>query len=257
MRSYPFIFLGKLPKWTRSWKSDGDDPWSLSKTHVRLTGPSTRVKGLDQSGLWLFQFYPGKNLGAYGEAGAVITNNQRIASRYRMLRDHGQQKKYYHKLVGCNGTYGRPSGCDTERQTEQLDEWNRARRKVAQAYRELLSDIDGLALPKQVTHGTHVYHVFAVRTQRRDRIIEELHANGVHCGIHYPVPIHLQAAYGNLGLDKGSFPVAEQMPGRVCFSTHVSGAYRRANFVCRRKYPQESITVAGLHCVRDESIPEL
>lgn len=174
-----------------------------------------------------------------------------------MLRDHGQQKKYYHKLVGCNARMDGLQGAILSVKLKQLDEWNRARRKVAQAYRELLSDIDGLALPKQVTHGTHVYHVFAVRTQRRDRIIEELHANGVHCGIHYPVPIHLQAAYGNLGLDKGSFPVAEQCSEEfVSLPMYPELTDEQISYVAAniRKSLSRSLDCIAL---RDAMIPEL
>ena len=157
-----------------------------------------------------FSFYPGKNLGAYGEAGAIVTSDQRIADRVRILRDHGQQKKYYHQIVGCNGRMDGFQGAILSVKLKHLEEWNSARRRIALRYQELLADVEGLVLPKQATYGTHVYHIFSVRTQKRDRMIEELHARGVHCGIHYPVPIHLQDAYGNLELCKGSFPVVEQ-----------------------------------------------
>jgi dTDP-4-amino-4,6-dideoxygalactose transaminase len=157
-----------------------------------------------------FSFYPGKNLGAYGEAGAIVTGGRQLSDHVRMLRDHGQVKKYYHKLVGCNGRMDGLQGAILSVKLKYLDGWNDARRKVAVRYRELLKGAHGLTLPEEVSYGTHVYHVFAIRAKERERIIEKLHTRGVHCGIHYPVPIHLQEAYRSLGLGKASFPVLEK-----------------------------------------------
>lgn len=160
-----------------------------------------------------FSFYPGKNLGAYGEAGAILTCNQSISDRVRILRDHGQQRKYYHQFIGCNGRMDGIQGAILSVKLKHLDEWNNARRRAVLRYRELLASVEGLLLPKEAPYGTHVYHIFAVRTQQRDTMIESLSARGVHCAIHYPVPIHLQVAYASLGLDLGSFPVAELCAG--------------------------------------------
>jgi dTDP-4-amino-4,6-dideoxygalactose transaminase len=157
-----------------------------------------------------FSFYPGKNLGAYGEAGAVVTNSPSIDEKVRMFRDHGQRKKYYHDIVGFNGRMDGLQGAILNVKLKHLDEWNDARRRVALRYRSLLEDVEGLHLPVEASYGTHVYHIFAARSPRRDQMIEELRAKGVHCGIHYPVPIHLQKAYGSLGLGEGSFPVSEK-----------------------------------------------
>jgi dTDP-4-amino-4,6-dideoxygalactose transaminase len=157
-----------------------------------------------------FSFYPGKNLGAYGEAGAVVTSNRRIADQVRILRDHGQHKKYYHRRVGCNGRMDGIQGAILSAKLKHLDEWNNARRKAASEYQQLLADEAGILLPTQAHYATHVFHIFAVRTRQRDLMMAELEARGVHCGIHYPVPIHLQAAYGDLGFEQGSFPVAER-----------------------------------------------
>ena len=156
-----------------------------------------------------FSFYPGKNLGAYGEAGAVVTSDQGISERIHMLRDHGQRRKYNHQMVGCNGRMDGLQGAVLSVKLKYLDDWIQARRHAARQYDELLSDMNGLVLPEQAQYGSHVFHIYAVRTRDRDSLIESLRAKGIQCGIHYPIPIHLQQAYRFLGLEKGSFPITE------------------------------------------------
>ncbi|MBA3037530.1 MAG: DegT/DnrJ/EryC1/StrS family aminotransferase [Desulfobacterium sp.] len=157
-----------------------------------------------------FSFYPGKNLGAYGEAGAVVTNNTELSETMRIFRDHGQSKKYYHKMVGWNGRMDGIQGAILEVKLKHLCAWNDARRKNAGIYKELLEDINSILLPFETSHTKHVYHIYAIRTVRRDKLIEYLTGKGISCGIHYPVPIHLQDAYKAMGLKKGSFPMAEK-----------------------------------------------
>jgi dTDP-4-amino-4,6-dideoxygalactose transaminase len=157
-----------------------------------------------------FSFYPGKNLGAYGEAGAVVTNDDSFAEEIRMLRDHGQPKKYYHDLIGWNGRMDGFQGAVLSVKLRQLAAWNEARRKNAQLYNELLVDTDGIVIPKEADYARHVYHIYAIRTQNRDNLINHLARQDLHCGIHYPVPIHLQTAYSSLRINKGQFPVAER-----------------------------------------------
>ncbi len=157
-----------------------------------------------------FSFYPGKNLGAYGEAGAIVTNSQRISEQVRILRDHGQHRKYHHSSIGCNGRMDGIQGSILSVKLKHLDEWNQARRRVAREYRTLLAHESGVVTPPEAPSGTHVYHIFAIRVQNRDQMLEELDSLGIHCGVHYPIPIHLQAAYASLGLNKGSYPVAER-----------------------------------------------
>jgi len=162
-----------------------------------------------------FSFYPGKNLGAYGEAGAVVTNSTRLTENMRIFRDHGQEKKYYHSMVGWNARMDGFQAAVLSVKLKYLNEWNEARRKNSQLYNELLAEVDGITTPTQADYARHVYHVYAIRTPNRDALIATLAENGVFCGIHYPVPLHLQNAYKSLGYKKGSFPIAEKCAGQL------------------------------------------
>lgn len=157
-----------------------------------------------------FSFYPGKNLGAYGEAGAVVTNNAALAEKIWMLRDHGQPKKYYHDVIGWNARMDGIQAAVLSVKLKHLPGWNELRTKSARVYSELLSGINGLITRSVANYGTHVYHIYAIRTRNRDELISTLAAKDIHCGIHYPTPIHLQEAYDFLGLPKGTFPIAEK-----------------------------------------------
>ncbi len=157
-----------------------------------------------------FSFYPGKNLGAFGDAGAVVTNNDELAGEIRMLRDHGQTTKYRHSRVGWNARMDGFQGAGLSVKLKYLDEWNADRRRNAELYNKLLVHADGLITPFQADYAKHVYHIYAIRTRRRDALIEALKDKDIHCGIHYPVPIHLQDAYKFLEHKKGSFPIAEK-----------------------------------------------
>lgn len=157
-----------------------------------------------------FSFYPGKNLGAYGEAGAVVTNDATLASKIRMLRDHGQSKKYFHDVIGWNNRMDGIQGAILGAKLKHLSAWNEARRKNARLYDQLLSRTEEITRPKEAEQARHIYHIYALRVKGRDRVLEALGQRGVGCGIHYPIPIHLQDAYRSLGLKRGSFPVAEK-----------------------------------------------
>ena len=157
-----------------------------------------------------FSFYPGKNLGAMGEAGALVTDDVRLKDQVAMLRDHGQRKKYHHAVVGWNARMDGIQGAVLKIKLKHLEKGNESRRQHAALYGRLLADEKSLKLPAEAPGRKHVYHVYAVRVQRRDAIIEAMAARGVHCGIHYPIPVHLQEAYQSLGLGKGAFPVAER-----------------------------------------------
>jgi dTDP-4-amino-4,6-dideoxygalactose transaminase len=158
-----------------------------------------------------FSFYPGKNLGAYGEAGAVVTSNPEVDRKIRCLRDHGQYKKYHHSMVGWNARMDGFQGAILDVKLRHLTAWNDARRKHAQSYRKLLADVKGLRLPVEPPRGKHIYHVFALRVPHRDAFLQSLADKGVACGIHYPVPIHLTEAYALLGKGPGSFPLTERI----------------------------------------------
>jgi dTDP-4-amino-4,6-dideoxygalactose transaminase len=157
-----------------------------------------------------FSFYPGKNLGAYGEAGGVVTSDRQLADRIRMLRDHGQSRKYYHEMVGTNGRMDGIQGAVLSVKLKYLNDWNTARRLHASTYRKVLEGITSVMAPTEMQYARHVYHVYAVRSGARERLIDALASSGIACGVHYPVPIHLQRAYACRGEGVGSFPVAER-----------------------------------------------
>jgi len=157
-----------------------------------------------------FSFYPGKNLGAYGEAGAIVTNRSDLAEKMAMFRDHGQSKKYYHDIIGWNARMDGFQGAVLNVKLKHLPAWNEARRKNAKRYDELLTGIDGLIKPLEADYARHVYHVYAVRVQKRDTMIAGMAEKDIYCGIHYPVPVHLQDAYESSGIKNGSCPVAEK-----------------------------------------------
>ncbi|WP_373500728.1 DegT/DnrJ/EryC1/StrS family aminotransferase [Desulfococcus sp.] len=157
-----------------------------------------------------FSFYPGKNLGAYGEAGAVVTNDDALAQKIRIFRDHGQRTKYYHQMIGWNSRMDGIQGAVLSVKLRHIDAWNERRQSAAYEYRNRLQQVKGLLLPTERPSAGHVYHIYALRTDHRDGLIDFLKAQDIHCGIHYPVPIHLQEAYAHMNLQEGSFPVAEK-----------------------------------------------
>src|SRR5438046_5088220 len=157
-----------------------------------------------------FSFYPGKNLGALGEAGAVVTNNEELRNKIQMLRDHGQAKKYHHALIGWNARMDGIQGAALQVKLKHLDGANQARRANARFYDQHLAEVEGVILPTEADYARHVYHLSVVRVQHRDRVVQAMANRGIACGIHYPIPVHLQEAYRFLGHRKGSFPVAER-----------------------------------------------
>jgi dTDP-4-amino-4,6-dideoxygalactose transaminase len=162
-----------------------------------------------------FSFYPGKNLGACGEAGAVTTNDPDLAQRIRMLRDHGQAEKYYHDVEGYNGRLDTIQASILYLKLAALPEWNRQRRHKAEIYGELLSNLDGLVLPFEPSWAQAVYHLYVVRVQDRQEMQNGLKAAGIGTGIHYPIPLHLQKAYRGLGYGKGDLPVSERVAAEI------------------------------------------
>lgn len=157
-----------------------------------------------------FSFYPGKNLGAYGEAGCVVTSDSQLADSIKMLRNHGQSRKYYHEVIGINGRMDGIQGAVLSVKLKYLEVWNTARRRHAALYNKLLKDVPLVTAPKEMHYARHVYHIYAVRARERDSLINALAESGISCGVHYPVPIHLQRCYASLGDRAGSFPVAER-----------------------------------------------
>jgi dTDP-4-amino-4,6-dideoxygalactose transaminase len=158
-----------------------------------------------------FSFYPGKNLGACGEGGAVTTNNEEIAHKIRMLRDHGQAKKYYHEVEGYNGRLDAIQTGILRVKLRQLPKWNEMRRQIAYLYNELLGNADSLITPFEPSWAKAVYHLYLIRTKKRDELQKYLTENGIGTGLHYPIPLHLQKAYTGLGHTEGDFPVSEKV----------------------------------------------
>jgi dTDP-4-amino-4,6-dideoxygalactose transaminase len=171
-----------------------------------------RVGALADAGC--FSFYPGKNLGAYGEGGAVVTNDADVARRVRLLRDHGSERKYVHELVGYNFRLEAIQGAVLNVKLRHLNDWNARRRYHAARYNELLRESD-LILPREIDYARHVYHLYVVQARERDELQKDLSAAGVQTGIHYPVPIHLQPAYASLQHCMGDFPQSEAQASRV------------------------------------------
>jgi dTDP-4-amino-4,6-dideoxygalactose transaminase len=157
-----------------------------------------------------FSFYPGKNLGACGEGGAVTTNDEQIASRIRMLRDHGQSKKYYHDVEGYNGRLDAIQAGILAVKLEHLSDWNQKRREAASRYEELLSSVEELTLPFEPAWAKSIFHLYVVAAAERDELLDHLRTENIGHGIHYPVPVHLQKPYQNLGYRENDFPVAER-----------------------------------------------
>jgi dTDP-4-amino-4,6-dideoxygalactose transaminase len=163
-----------------------------------------------------FSFYPGKNLGACGEAGAVATNDERLAHRCQMLRDHGQSKKYFHDMAGYNGRLDAIQAGFLRVKLGHLSTWNEQRRIRAQVYDQLFADVDGSVIPPHVPRWSRpVYHLYVVRLADRERVQEHLAGAGIGTGIHYPIPLHLSKAYEDLSLRAGDFPVAEQAASEI------------------------------------------
>ena len=155
-----------------------------------------------------FSFYPGKNLGAYGEGGCILTNDAEYARKMRMLRDWGQEQRYHHTLQGFNYRMEGIQGAVLRVKLRHLSKWTDLRRERAAMYNRLLTD-RGVTTPPEMPYARHVYHIYAVRSLDRDGLQKQLLDRGVHTGLHYPIPVHLQAAHADLGYTAGQFPHSE------------------------------------------------
>jgi len=162
-----------------------------------------------------WSFYPGKNLGSCGEGGAVTGNDSTQLGVVRQLREHGQSRKYYHDIEGYNGRLHAIQAGFLRVKLPHLNGWNEGRRRAAALYRQALADIPEIRLPVEADYSYHVWHLFVIRAERRDRLQAHLTARGIGTGLHYPLPLHLQAAYQNLGLGPGSLPATERAVGEI------------------------------------------
>lgn len=161
-----------------------------------------------------FSFYPGKNLGCYGDGGAVVTDDAGLAAKVAKLRDHGRVSKYVHDEIGFGHRLDALQAAILGAKLPHVEAANAARRGLAGRYNALLADA-AVTLPFAPPHVSPVYHLYVVRTPQRDEVLERLHQMGIDAGVHYPVPLHLQPAYCFLGLDRGCFPVAEAAAEQV------------------------------------------
>lgn len=162
-------------------------------------------------------FYPGKNLGAYGDAGAITTNSAELAQRTMVIRNYGSQKKYYNEELGINSRLDEVQAGFLSIKLKYLAQWNSARNAIATKYLTLLNGTKDLELPQLAPGATSVYHLFVIRTSRRDELQQHLQQNGIGTLIHYPVPPHMQKAYADLNGKKGDYPIAEEIAG-TCLS---------------------------------------
>jgi len=167
-----------------------------------------------------FSFYPGKNLGEYGEGGAVVTNNDELAQKIKSLREHGQSKKYHHETYGHNYRMEGIQGAVLGVKLKYLAGWTDERRRAAAKYKELLGNIEQLSVPEELPDVKHVYHLYVVRVngksleereETRNKLQSFLSDNGIASGLHYPIPLHLQKCFSHLGYNKGDFPVTEDL----------------------------------------------
>lgn len=185
---------------------------------VRVVEDAAQAQGARRNGMPVgslgdaaaTSFYPGKNLGAYGDAGAVLTSSRHTADAVRALRNHGGVLKYEHNVVGVNSRLDALQAVVLNAKLAHLDAWNAERAEAARRYEELLGDIAGVGLPRTISGNEHVWHLFVIRVPRRDDVLGELTRLGIGVGVHYPTPVHLLPAFHHLGLRTGSFPVAER-----------------------------------------------
>jgi dTDP-4-amino-4,6-dideoxygalactose transaminase len=187
---------------------------SLIEDAAQAHGASYNGRRVGSFGkLACFSFYPGKNLGAFGEGGAVVTNDDAAAARIRRLRDHAQDGRHHHIELGYNMRMEGIQGAVLDAKLPHLDAWNAARNRLAVRYHELLADVPGLQLPAIAAAGAHVWHLFVVlvRGKSRDLLQRQLAERGIATGVHYPTPVPFQPVYANLGYRPGDFPVAEDV----------------------------------------------
>ncbi|MFN8037025.1 MAG: DegT/DnrJ/EryC1/StrS family aminotransferase [Acidimicrobiia bacterium] len=212
----PVHLYGQLAPMEELAETIGDGGVLLLEDAAQAQGASRCGAGIGSVGhAAATSFYPGKNLGAYGDAGAVVTDDPALAARLRVLRNHGSAERYRHDVLGFNCRLDTLQAVVLRAKLRRLNEWNDRRRAAAAYYDELLSGLDDVVLPGTAPGNTHVWHLYVVRVRHRDAVLAGLHARGVAAGIHYPVPVHLHAAFRDLGNGPGSFPVAEAAAAEI------------------------------------------
>ena len=184
-----------------------------AKYHSQLTKSWRKAGSIGKAAG--FSFYPGKNLGACGEAGAITTNDPECARQARMLRDHGQARKYFHEMVGYNGRLDAIQAGFLDVKLRHLAKWTEQRRAAATCYNSLLASVSGVTAPYEPTNSRAAYHLYVVRVANRARVQDHLTSQGIGTGIHYPVPLHLQIAYRDLGYKLGDLPITEMVAEQI------------------------------------------
>ncbi|MBL7131818.1 MAG: DegT/DnrJ/EryC1/StrS family aminotransferase [Candidatus Omnitrophica bacterium] len=197
----------------------------LAKEHnLKIVEDACQAHGAEYKGkkvggfgnISAFSFYPGKNLGAYGDGGIVVTDEAEIKEKLQCLRNYGQKEKYQHLVKGYNARLDTIQAEILRIKLKYLDKWNEARRKNAQIYNSLLKGIDGYILtPQEMPYARSVWHLYVIRIKERDRLQRHLKESGIATGIHYPVPVHLQPAFSDLGYKRGDFPITEKVAGEI------------------------------------------
>lgn len=172
-----------------------------------------RVGGIGDIASW--SFYPGKNLGAWGEAGAITTNSEEMYIKAKKMRDHGSEKKYYHELIGYNYRMSEFQAAVLNVKMKYIEKWTEMRRKNAERYNVRLGEIDQVISPSELEDVKHGYHLYVIRVKDRDKLKMFLEESGIWTGLHYPIPLHLTQAYSYLGYKKGDFPVAERLADEI------------------------------------------
>ena len=172
-----------------------------------------KVGGIGDVASW--SFYPGKNLGAWGEAGALTTNNEELSINAKKIRDHGSGKKYYHDLIGFNYRMSEFQAAVLNVKMKYIEEWTEKRRINAQRYDDRLREVNQVGTPLQMSSAKHVYHLYVIRVPEREKLQEYLKEQGIWTALHYPIPLHLTQAYAHLGYKKGDFPVAEKLSDEI------------------------------------------
>jgi len=162
-----------------------------------------------------FSFYPGKNLGAFGEGGAVVTQDADIAKRISMIKDHGSNQKYHHPIEGHNYRMSNIIGASLDAKLSHIEAWTEARRTNAAHYNHYLADIEQISLPEEMPYAKHVYHLYVIRTDQREALMAYLGEHGIASGMHYPIPLHRQEVFAHLGYKVGDFPVAEAQAEQI------------------------------------------
>lgn len=197
----------------------------LLNSDIRIIEDGAQSQGSTFKGFFLqsesegvaTSFYPGKNLGAFGDAGAIVTNNEKIALRIQELRNYGSTLKYHHPQIGFNSRLDSIQASVLSQKLLHLSSWNYMRAELAKRYLEALEPVEGITLPSVSNSANHVWHLFVIRVKKRDDLYKWLKFNGIDVGIHYPKPIHLHSAFERKGYAKGDFPVAEEI-AETCLS---------------------------------------